>query len=315
MKNKWVFSLFWINLAVAIVFLIEIAANPVSSARDLLRVLAYALVYANLTGMLGTLVLSYVVERAALRKYPLILVVAVGVIVLSAAGCLIAQTLLMEIGFIVPQNFWREYLLTLRIAMPLAVVFGSGALVHGSLRGRLQVMESQLHEKEVAEERSRKLAAEERLRSLESRIHPHFLFNTLNSISSLIAVNPARAEQIVGRLAVLLRASLDSSSQPLIPFEQELAMVESYVDIERVRLGDKLRASIDVPVDLRNIKVPPMAVQALVENAVKHGITPQRGGGEVVVAASADSRELRIEVRDSGPGFDLDGDPRGPRVG
>ena len=83
-------------------------------------------------------------------------------------------------------------------------------------------MEKQLHEKEVAEERSRKLAAEARLRSLESRIHPHFLFNTLNSISSLIAVNPARAEQIVGRLAVLLRASLDSSSQPLIPFEQEL---------------------------------------------------------------------------------------------
>ena len=85
--------------------------------------------------------------------------------------------------------------------------------------------------------------AEARLRSLESRIHPHFLFNTLNSISSLIAVNPTRAEQIVGRLAALLRASLDNSSHPLIPLQQEMAMVESYIDIERARFGDKLRGS------------------------------------------------------------------------
>ena len=87
--------------------------------------------------------------------------------------------------------------------------------------------------------------------------------------------------------------------------------MESYMDIERVRLGDKLRASIDVPVELRNIKVPPMSVQALAENAVKHGITPQRGGGEIMVSASADECELRIEVRDTGPGFDLMAIPAG----
>jgi LytS/YehU family sensor histidine kinase len=104
--------------------------------------------------------------------------------------------------------------------MPLALVFGLGAFVQGSLKGRVQDMEKKLHEKEVAEERARKLAIEARVRSLEARIHPHFLFNTLNSISSLIAVDPARAEQIVGRLAVLLRASLDTSTQPLIPLRQ-----------------------------------------------------------------------------------------------
>lgn len=311
MKRKWAFSLFWINLAVAIVVLIEIAVNRISNTGEVLHMLAYALVYANLTGILGTLVLGNLVALPALRRFPLIPVVAVGVIVFVAVGCLLAQTVLMEIGFVVPQHFWREYLLTLRVAMPLAVVFGSGALVHGSLRGRVQRMEKELHEKAAAEERTRKLAMEARLRSLESRIHPHFLFNTLNSISSLIAVNPARSEQIVGRLAVLLRASLDSSNQPLIPFEQELAMVESYLDIERVRFGDKLRGSIEVPLDLRNIKVPPMSVQALVENAVKHGITPQRGGGVVLVTASADNGDLRIEVRDSGPGFDLVSIPEG----
>jgi len=263
-----------------------------------------------LTGAMGVLVLGGLAERFALRS-PLVPVVAVGVIVLSALGCLLAQTLLMEIGFVIPQHFWAEYLHTLRVAIPLAVVFGLGAMVHGSLRGRVQLMEEKLHEKEVTEERARKLAAEARLRSLESRIHPHFLFNTLNSISSLIAVNPARAEQIVGRLAALLRASLDTSNQPLIPLRQELAMVESYIDIERVRFGDKLRGSVKVPTELQDAKVPPMSVQSLVENAVKHGITPQSGGGEILVTASAENSGLRIEVRDTGPGFDLAAIPAG----
>ena len=146
---------------------------------------------------------------------------------------------------------------------------------------------------------------------LESRIHPHFLFNTLNSISSLIAVNPVRAEQIVGRLAALLRAFLDNSDRSLIPLREELAMVESYVDIERVRFGDKLRGSVKVPAELLDAQVPPMSVQSLVENAVKHGITPQSGGGEVLVTAATENGSLRIEVRDTGPGFELSAIPAG----
>jgi LytS/YehU family sensor histidine kinase len=166
-------------------------------------------------------------------------------------------------------------------------------------------MERELHEKQIAEERSRKLAAEARLRSLESWIHPHFLFNTLNSISALIALDPARAEQTVGRLATLLRASLDTSANSLIPLHQEITMVESYLDIERVRLGSNLRARVEVPAELRETKVPPMSVQSLVENAVKHGITPESEGGNLEVRARADAEGVCIEVGDTGPGFDL----------
>ena len=304
-KKNLLFALAWINLAVGIVVLIEIAGNQVSTGRALWHMLAYVLVYANLTGILGLFVLGWLVEKLVLRKVPLVPVAAAGIIVLSAVGCLLAQTVLMEIGFVIPQHFWPEYLRTLRVALPLAILFGLGAFAHALLRTRIQVMEAKLHAKEVTEERARKLAAEARLRSLESRIHPHFLFNTLNSISSLIAVNPDRAEQIVGRLAVLLRASLDTSHQPLIPLREELAMVESYVDIERARFGDKLRGSVEVPAELQGARVPPMSVQSLVENAVKHGITPQSGGGELLVTASAENGSLRIEVRDTGPGFDL----------
>jgi LytS/YehU family sensor histidine kinase len=313
MTTKWAFPLIWINLAAVVVVLV-VAANVLSmpaqpfGGRELRQLLVYVFVYANLTGLPSVFALTALTKRLALRTL-LVPVVAAGVIVFSALGCLLAQTLLMELGFFVPQHFWAEYVGTLRVAMPLALVFGLGGMAHGSLRGRVQLVEAQLHEKEVTEERAQKLAAEARLRSLESRIHPHFLFNTLNSISSLIAVNPVRAEQIVGRLAVLLRASLDTSS--LIPLRQELEMVESYVDIERVRCGDKLRGSVAVPAELLDDKVPPMSIQSLVENAVKHGITPQSGGGEFLVTAAAENGSLRIEVRDTGPGFDLAAIPAG----
>jgi two-component system sensor histidine kinase AlgZ len=305
-KRNWLFSLVWINVAVAIVVLIQLlTGNQIASARELLNVLSFSLVYANLTGALGIWVLGALVPRAEVRKLPLVPVAFLGILVLSIVGCLMAQTLLMAVGLVVPKHFWLDYLHILRVALPLAAVFGLGAVVHSLLRERVRVTEEKLHEKEAAEERGRKLATEARLRSLESRIHPHFLFNTLNSISALIAVDPARAEQIVGRLAVLLRASLDNSNQPLIPLQQELAMVESYLDIERARFGDKLRGSTEVSAELFQVKVPPMSIQVLVENAVKHGITPQSGGGEILVAASVEHGSLKIEVRDTGPGFDL----------
>lgn len=303
-KHNWAFSLLWINLAVALVVLVQAATNQFANFGDFLRTSAFVLLYANLTGVLGVLILGRLATRPAIRRFPLP-AAAAGILLLTGLGCLAARALLVATGFIAPAHFWLGYLSTLRLALPLAVVFGAGALVHASLWRHLELIREQLREKEAAEERARRLAAEARLHSLEARIHPHFLFNTLNSISSLIAMDPPRAEQIVGRLAALLRASLDTSGRSLIPLREELAMVESYVDIERVRFGDKLRGTVDVPAELQNANVPPMSVQSLVENAVKHGITPLSGGGEFLVTASAENGSLRIEVRDTGPGFDL----------
>lgn len=310
-KGNWLFSLAWINAAVAIVVLIQVAANQIVNVGDLRFALSYSLVYANLTGVLAIFVISAFASKTWARRLPLPATLALCILVFVPVGCLLAQTLLMMIGLVVPRHFWPEYLHTLRISLPLSAVFGLGAVVHSSLRERVRAAEESLHEKEAAEERARKLAIEARLSSLESRIHPHFLFNTLNSISSLIVTNPSRAEQIVGRLAALLRASLDSSNQPLIPLQQELAMVESYLDIERARFGEKLRGATDVAEELWQAKVPPMSVQALVENAVKHGIAPQLGGGEITIAASTENGSLRIEVRDTGPGFNLTAIPAG----
>jgi sensor histidine kinase YesM len=304
-RGNWLFSLLWINLAVALVVLIQVAVNQITSARQLLYTLGYSLVFANLTGVLATVVVSKLLARLQFRKVPLLPILFLSITVFVPVGCLLAQTLLMVIGALVPRHFWPEYFHTLRVALPLATVFGLGALVHAMSRERVRVAEEKFHEKEAAEDRAQKLAAEARLSSLESRIHPHFLFNALNSISSLIAVNPALAEQTVGRLAALLRASLDTANQPLIPLRQELAIVESYIDVEKVRFGQKLRGCVKVPIELQDTQVPPMSVQSLVENAVKHGITPCSGGGELLVSASAKDGSLHIEVCDTGRGFDL----------
>ena len=304
-KRRWGLSFLWINLAAALVVLILVADNQFSGARQVLQVFFFTFVCANVTGILGVLVIGGFAERFVGRKLPLVFVVGSGVVLLTALASLISHVVAVELGWLAPQRFWPAYFHSLRVAMPLAAMFGLGALVHGSLRERLQLVEAKLHEKELSEERTRKLLAEAQLRSLESRIRPHFLFNTLNSISSLVAVNPARAEQIIGRLAALLRASLDSSNRSLIPLREELAMVESYMDIEKVRFGEKLRGSVEVPGELQDTQVPPMSVQSLVENAVKHGITPQTGIGEILVTAAAKNESLHIEVRDTGPGFEL----------
>lgn len=305
-RHAWGFSLLWTNVAVAVVDAVVIVAGQAHSAREILHLLAFTFVYANLISFLAMLVLGWLTQRLAGRRFPQWALVSTGILFFTAAGCLAAQGILTLAGAAPAQAFWREYFQTMRFAMPLALVFGLGAMTHASLLGRVHKMEQALHEKEIAEERSRKLAAEARLRSLESWIHPHFFFNTLNSISALIAVNPTQAEQTVGRLATLLRAALDNSDRSLIPLREEIGMVESYADIERVRLGGRLHGRIEVPPELGATMVPPMSVQSLVENAVKHGIVPRQEGGEFVVTAREDAQGgVRIEVRDNGPGFGL----------
>jgi two-component system, LytTR family, sensor histidine kinase AlgZ len=310
MKSKWGLPLLWINLSIVFVYFVLLVSDQISFGKYLLHMFVFALIYANITGILGMVALNSLARRLSLRD-PLAPILVLGVVVCVAAGCLLAQSLLIVIGFVPAQRFWFQYFQTLKLAMPLALVFGLGAMVHGSLRSRVQTMQEKLSEKDAVVAKAQKLAAEARLQSLESRIQPHFLFNTLNSISSLTASNPERAEQIVGRLSLLLRASLDNTNQPLISLRQELDMVENYLDIESVRLGEKLKRSLLAPPELLEAKVPPMSVQSLVENAVKHGITPQSAGGEVTVQASSQNGKLHIEVRDTGPGFDVSTIPAG----
>jgi hypothetical protein len=138
--------------------------------------------------------------------------------------------------------------------------------------------------------------AQARLSSLESRIRPHFLFNTLNSIASLIPEDPDAAERMTIRLSALLRYSLDATLQSKVPLQQELKVATDYLEIEKTRFG-ALQYSIDVPPELMSMAVPPFCLQTLVENSVKYG------GGEIRVRAHNGNGRMVLQVWDSGNGF------------
>jgi len=310
-KRDWRFALLWINSASLIATAMMAAFGAARSVQELLFSLLYSLIFANVVGCIGAITLTRVAERMKQRRVPLTPVMICAFIAVVVVGGLAAQLLLVRLGMAPGATLWRDYLRTLRVSLPLTLVFGMGAMSHGMLRDRIQTMEIELRERAIGEERQRKLAAEARLQLLESRLHPHFLFNTLNAISALIAIDPGRAEAAVGRLATLLRSSLDNSSRTLISLREELRLVESYLELEHERFGDRLRVTIEAPEELLDAQTPPMSVQTLAENAVKHGVTEQIGGGEVRIQVRAVDDGLRVRVSDSGPGFELTQIPAG----
>ncbi len=275
------------------------------------RALLSALVYSYAIGVPARLILPGLVRRFGRGPAKLALAMVVALVPLIGIGCLAGGAVLVAVGLTPPASFWPVYWYTVRVAATIGIVISAALYAYESLAAQLHETRLRLQQQELERERERKLALEAKLASLESRIHPHFLFNTLNSISALIPVDTARAEEMVGRLAALLRSSLDSTRQPLIPLSAEMSLVKSYLEIEKARYGRRLRFQLSASPDVGEWLVPPLAIQCLTENSVKHGIAKSVDGGEVEIAAGLEQDALRIEVRDSGPGFDLSNVPPG----
>jgi two-component system LytT family sensor kinase len=151
-----------------------------------------------------------------------------------------------------------------------------------------------------------KLTTEAELRALRAQVHPHFLFNALNTIGSLIRSAPEKAFATLLQLTALLRAVLRSSG-PTATLEEELKFIESYLEVERARFEERLRVVVRVPKELLDARIPTLILQPIVENAIKHGISPQRRGGEISIEAAtmrteAGATRLVLCVRDDGAG-------------
>lgn len=162
-------------------------------------------------------------------------------------------------------------------------------------------------EQELRRARLEARLSEARLAALQGQLQPHFLFNTLNTISSVLYDDPRRADDLISRLSDLLRASLDAPDRPEVSLEEELAILRGYVDLVATRFEDRLTVTIDVDPAARGGQVPIFLIQPLVENAVLHGVGPRVGPGSISVAVALDAEDLRIDVVDDGPG--IDGDP------
>jgi signal transduction histidine kinase len=139
-----------------------------------------------------------------------------------------------------------------------------------------------------------------RLDMLQSQLEPHMLFNTLANLRALIAADPERAQDMLDHLIAFLRATLAASRQSAHPLADEFARIQDYLALMRVRMGDRLRTSATLPPELAALSVPPLLLQPLVENAIKHGLEPQRGPGELHVEAALEGTTLLLRVADTG---------------
>lgn len=145
--------------------------------------------------------------------------------------------------------------------------------------------------------------AQTELHLLKSQLHPHFLFNALNSVSALMHKDVKAADRMLARLSELLRGALDHHSAHEVSLEEELEFLDAYLEIEQVRLGDRLSVEIDVQNNVRDARVPHMILQPLVENAIRHGIAPRAAPGHITIRARGRRGMLDLEVIDDGVGI------------
>lgn len=155
---------------------------------------------------------------------------------------------------------------------------------------------------------AQRLAVESQLRLLLTQLEPHMLFNTLANVRSLLREDIDRAESMIDQLIVYLRSALVASQTEAVALSREFAQVRAYLDIMALRMGPRLRYRLSLPTELEDTRIPPMLLQPLVENAIKHGLEPKVGAGSIEVEAARVGTCIELRVNDSGLGLPVDGD-------
>jgi two-component system, LytTR family, sensor kinase len=189
----------------------------------------------------------------------------------------------------------RQYLAQLDFTlMTYTTVLGLSYALHYSRESQARaVKEAQLETSLV----------QAKLRTLEAELQPHFLFNTLHAISSLVHTNPDGADRMISRLSDLLRLTFDRSGAARVSLQEELEFLQKYLEIEQTRFQDRLTVRFDVDPETLDAEVPRLILQPLVENAIKHGVSPKPGAGLVQISAKRQGQKLWIEISDNGVGL------------
>ena len=170
-------------------------------------------------------------------------------------------------------------------------------------REKITQTEAALHAEQIKRLTLEKTALESRLRILQAQIEPHFLFNSLSNIMSLLDGDLARGKRMLANLTHYLRATLSRTREETGTLEREMDLVRAFLEVYKVRMDDRLRYTIEFPGRLRDLPLPPMLVQPLVENAVKHGLEPKIEGGEISIRVEEKEHSLNLVIADTGRGF------------
>lgn len=197
------------------------------------------------------------------------------------------------------------------IGLAMANLFAADVITFFAILGSVLLVSTyrRYRERELSEARLRletalleKDLARARVEALTLQLRPHFLFNTLNAISELMHRDVDQADRMIVRLGELLRQVIDKTDRSEVPVRDEVELVRAYLEIERMRCGDRLEADVEVDPDALDLPIPTLSVQPLVENAIRHGTDARAGPGRVHVRITAPRGRLRVEVRDTGPG-------------
>jgi len=232
---------------------------------------------------------------------------ALGLLILPAAGALGTFSAIQLVDLVVPGllGVRHDFLISIGVLVTLLAGLAFFGLEDGRrLRRHSEEQLSASRQREESSEQAR-LTAE--ISALHAMIRPHFVFNTLNAIATLIPDQPEIAEETTLRLARLLRYVLEVEDCPLVPLETDLEVVRGYLDIQRVRHGDQLEYKLEVSPAAARCTVPALVLQPLVENAVRHGIAQRESAGYVRIRAEREDGRLRLQVADNGPGVGVTG--------
>ncbi|MGH9827993.1 MAG: sensor histidine kinase, partial [Blastocatellia bacterium] len=220
---------------------------------------------------------------------------------------LIHVSLYLPLFFLVDWPGSKSYLPSakLAIAAGLNSVFPLGVVVYWMVLGIVIALDfyRQYGQERLRASSLQQQLAEAQLDALKMQLQPHFLFNTLHSLTDMVLEDPREATRMIARLGDFLRLTLDNSGSQLVPLKTELEFLRCYLEIERVRFQDRLVVKIDADPRAEPILVPNLILQPLVENAIRHGISRRIGPGRLDVSARQINRHLEIEIRDDGPGL------------
>ena len=264
------------------------------------RLLLMSLLFGNVVGL--TVFICSVALYPALRNFaPLVryVILAVGLLAGSAAGTAIVVA---SFGWFVLSDP-SQSVAVFALNAVLALIVGGLAHAYEGMRWRLADSLREVEEVRLVEAELHEQAARAELAALQARINPHFFFNTLNTISALLAEDPAKADEVVQTLADLFRYTFKAAHADTVPLSEELEFVEGYLAVEKARFGDRLRVAWAVDPEARSARVPGLILQPLVENAVGHGIAPSPGGGTVRITGRVAEGSVVVEVEDDGAGL------------
>ena len=272
--------------------------------------LILCITFTNLVGLTGLLVYGLYLKVLQTSRLPEFLKYAIPILLLIAGitfALLISRSLGGFICGLDENQVDRWHLSMLIVDFTLLVVLSIIAI----LLALYERLAKQLEKKISENKKLHILQIESKLSLLRSKINPHFLFNTLNTMLDVLRRDAKQVEKIILNLSDIYRKTLIMPDTKLVSLKEELTLVEEYLEIEKVRIGNRLRYSFHVDEKLETFKLPPMIIQILVENAIKHGLTPKKEGGEVSIKVSQQGGNVILDVSDSGVGLDSSRSPEG----